>query len=356
MELEEKISFQHGYDYFEQIRNCYNSLIDDLSRDVFWARLQIDMQFEKFRNYEPCPLAQKVFSSSKSGGNIDALALNALQSPVYIYGIGRMGVCIYKRLLEKGIEVKGFLDKKYNTESVCCGLPVLAPDTPVEGTIVIASTTYDEEIRQYFQSLSYSVKLYPPLVHCDNEHQYFDFMEFYCSGAFVDAGCFNCGTTINFIKRCKGNYSKIFAFEPNDKNYQRCIQIVQQQRLRDVQMIQAGLGRQEDTARFESFDNGSSHVSEEGSQTIRIVALDDIVGDEKISFIKMDIEGAELDALMGAANVIQRDKPLCAICVYHKQGDMFVISDYLKKLVPEYRFALRHYSSTWNETVLYAFI
>ena len=49
-----------------------------------------------------------------------------------------------------------------------------------------------------------------------------------------------------------------------------------------------------------------------------------------------------------------RDKPLCAISVYHKPGDVLAVMDYLHELVPEYRFWLRHYSPANSETVLYA--
>ena len=73
-----------------------------------------------------------------------------------------------------------------------------------------------------------------------------------------------------------------------------------------------------------------------------------------VGFIKMDIEGAEFDALHGAESVIVRDKPLLAISVYHRTGDMLAIMDYLHELVPEYRFWLRHYSIGVADTVLYA--
>lgn len=90
--------------------------------------------------------------------------------------------------------------------------------------------------------------------------------------------------------------------------------------------------------------------------TIRAVALDDIEEVQKVGFIKMDIEGAELDALHGAERTIRRDRPFLAVCVYHREGDMLAIMDYLHQLVPEYRFWLRHYGPLYYETVLYASI
>ncbi len=91
-------------------------------------------------------------------------------------------------------------------------------------------------------------------------------------------------------------------------------------------------------------------------EKIPVVALDDIVKDDKIGFIKMDIEGSEFDALHGASKTILRDKPLLAINVYHFPGDMLAIMEYLHELVPAYRFWLRHYLITAGDTVLYASI
>ncbi len=83
-------------------------------------------------------------------------------------------------------------------------------------------------------------------------------------------------------------------------------------------------------------------------------ALDEAIGEESPSFIKMDIEGAELEALKGAKNIIQKYAPKLAVCVYHKPEDMEEIPQLLLEYNPNYRFYLRHYSLTMNETVLYA--
>ena len=85
-----------------------------------------------------------------------------------------------------------------------------------------------------------------------------------------------------------------------------------------------------------------------------MIRLDDVLGDKRVTLLKMDIEGAELDALCGAQETILRDKPFLAICAYHRQGDVIAIMDFLHKLVPEYRFWLRHYAPFATETVLYA--
>lgn len=73
-----------------------------------------------------------------------------------------------------------------------------------------------------------------------------------------------------------------------------------------------------------------------------------------MTFIKMDIEGAELEALHGCRDTIIKYRPKLAICVYHKPEDIIEIPSYIHEIVPEYKLYLRHHSKDLSETVLYA--
>lgn len=205
----------------------------------------------------------------------------------------------------------------------------------------------------------------------DTEKMYFEFPELYRRNtAFIDGGCFDCGSSYKFAKWCEGAYSSIIAFEPDPYNYSACCKKAQEVPLPNFQLINADLSAQEGTVIFDAQNTSGSHIiftepsakynfselvfKAENKISIRTVALDDIVGDRTVGFIKMDIEGAELNALHGAKNTILRDKPLLAICVYHLRGDVFAIMDYLHQLLPEYRFLLRHYASSYSDTILYA--
>ena len=85
-----------------------------------------------------------------------------------------------------------------------------------------------------------------------------------------------------------------------------------------------------------------------------VVPLDDALHDEKTTFIKMDIEGAEPQALRGARKIIQTQKPKLAICIYHDFRHLWEIPLYIKSLVPEYRIYFRHHTNLEYETVCYA--
>ena len=70
--------------------------------------------------------------------------------------------------------------------------------------------------------------------------------------------------------------------------------------------------------------------------------------------IKMDIEGAETEALKGAKMIIKRDKPVLAISIYHKPEDIIELPELISDIHEGYKFYLRHYSLSWYDTVLYA--
>ena len=74
-----------------------------------------------------------------------------------------------------------------------------------------------------------------------------------------------------------------------------------------------------------------------------------------MTFIKLDVEGSELEVLMGAAETIKRDHPRMAISVYHKTNDLFNVAHYLLSLMDNCNFAIRHYHSDHIETILYVF-
>lgn len=109
----------------------------------------------------------------------------------------------------------------------------------------------------------------------------------------------------------------------------------------------------------EGTEEGRTHVlsddAKEHGYAIETSTVDKEVK-EPISFMKMDIEGAELRALHGAEKQIRTNRPKLAVCVYHKNEDILEIWNYLRELVPEYRFYLRHHTTAGAETVLYALI
>lgn len=93
-----------------------------------------------------------------------------------------------------------------------------------------------------------------------------------------------------------------------------------------------------------------------GGIDVEVSNLDDDLECKNVSFIKMDIEGAEQKALIGSEKLIGQNRPKLAICIYHNCEDMTDIILYIHKLVPEYKIYVRHHSLLATETVMYAVI
>ena len=200
-------------------------------------------------------------------------------------------------------------------------------------------------------------------LHSESDYthnQYFDkdIMKFSDAEVFADCGGFVGDTTSLFISRVH-DFSKIYIYEPNPINHQKATQLLSRQEADKIDKIiirKAGVGIETISSKI-SLSGSGSHVSDDGDCDIQIVSLDEDI-QEPITFIKMDVEGFELDALKGARNHILAEKPKLAICVYHKLDDLWEIPEYILSLNPEYKLYLRQYmigdgENPW-ETVLYA--
>ena len=183
------------------------------------------------------------------------------------------------------------------------------------------------------------------------ENEYFnkDFFEINPDAVFIDGGAYNGDTIKKFIQFQKNRFKKIYAFELDIENYSK---IDSAQFDNRVRLFNYGLWNEETEISFMSSETGSS-IADIGNKIAKCVALDDIIK-EKVTFIKMDIEGAELKALIGAENIIKEYKPQLAICIYHKPEDIYEIPFWLHDKVPEYKFYIRHHSKFLYDTVLYA--
>lgn len=187
---------------------------------------------------------------------------------------------------------------------------------------------------------------------------------------FVDCGAFDGDTFSELLDYTNGSYKKYIAFEPDEKNVEKLR--FKTADYNDIVIIQKGVG---DTNEIKHFYNDGSLYSNFvdsglwGDKTRRdiyddkdnyiavpVCKMDDTISDDQISTIKMDIEGSELDALKGAAEIIKRDHPKLAICIYHKSEDLFSCALYINFLVGDgvYKYYVRHHSDNITETVLYA--
>jgi FkbM family methyltransferase len=175
---------------------------------------------------------------------------------------------------------------------------------------------------------------------------------------FVDAGAMDLGTSMDFISWANGAYDYIYAFEPNTVLFCRCKETAEKLALTNNKfyLYNQALSIKSAKVGFKQKNNGAGKLDPNGDIEIETVTLDEVLNGRPVTFIKMDIEGAELDALKGAQNTITKWKPRLAICLYHKMEDIIDIPAYILSLVPEYKMYIRHYSTVITEMVLLCII
>lgn len=170
----------------------------------------------------------------------------------------------------------------------------------------------------------------------------------------IDGGAYDGSTAIDFASRG----AKVYAFEMDRKNYERCLSRAEEFNFTIENM---GLGSEERTASYASVGFGSYMLSEaresKGStvESARFTDIDTYVRKKnlpRVDYIKLDIEGAELDCLKGAAKSIVRWKPKLAISAYHKPEDIWTLAPFIRSLRADYKFAFRHYRANLHDEQL----
>lgn len=217
----------------------------------------------------------------------------------------------------------------------------------------------DEESKEVFTNLiKFRILPDPQFIKmaADTKHpQYFDktIVRPDAKEVFVDCGGFT-GDTVEAYIQNYGQYEKIYVYEPSDDNIDACRRNLKE--FSNIILRNCGVGEKNTVLPILNNESASSFaaVNSSGNQLVQIVCLDEDIK-EPITYLKMDIEGFEIPALIGAKNHIKNDSPKLAVCTYHVISDMWEIPLLIRSINPNYMYYMRHYLPDHNwETVLYA--
>ncbi len=190
-----------------------------------------------------------------------------------------------------------------------------------------------------------------------SQYFYNNFFIYSNKETLIDCGAFD-GDTIRSFKKMarKKGISEyiIIAFEPDYHNYTNLVR-----NHPDIIAKNAGCWDKNEILSFHS-DGYESQIElqhsvdiDKSMETVECLRIDDVEECVTASFIKMDIEGAEKKAIIGATNIIKNNIPKLAICIYHSDDDMVEIPLMVHEMMPEYKMYIRHHSNSRGETVLY---
>jgi len=354
-------------------------------------------------------------NNSKSAIEIDTIKHQQDQHPFILYGAGEMAGVAYKLCAREGLVIKCVCDTWKTGVHEATGLPIISPEELStyyrDALIMIATWKHEREIVEMLQHLGFSsmqifhlpfqhfipidvfeacfydgynwaysffsdekskrlvidrARLYltrktlAPNTKCESNYEE-DYIDLSADEVFVDGGAFIGDTAESFITKV-GDYSRVYAFEPDSINYEQARRRLS--KYPRVDLIAKGLFNSEKELTFyhnTEASSGSSFmfgaISHE-FQTTPVTSLDVFFegkqNNELPTFIKLDIEGAEKQALIGAKGILARVKPKLAISVYHKPEDIYELPKTILNARCDYRFALRQHEYSCYETILYA--
>ena len=195
------------------------------------------------------------------------------------------------------------------------------------------------------------------LKNCENaKAEAYDGLKLGENEVYVDLGAYNGDTVEEFLQLCGGNYESIYALEPDSRNYKKL-----SERFRGKERLfayNAAAWEKDGTLTFFRRSGRNSSINDGRGKAVEIAArsVDSILCGKPATFIKLDVEGCEKEALLGAANTISQYKPKLVVSLYHRTEDIIVLPALIKKLRGDFTLQLRHhpYIPAWDMN-LYCF-
>ena len=327
---------------------------------------------------------------------------------VVLYGAGNAAVDLLGTFQARGVAVTCVCDGKKRGTFGSDAIPIISPEKLAhdyhDAVVIVSSLNYGNEIFTNLIGLGFSrnqIELYPRAYvfekhrnDYDQAYKFFtdersrqlvmDRARFYIDGTpleinstspryyeegfitlsenevFVDGGACEGDSALQFIDRANSRYARIYAFEPDAVNYGKAVRALSG--FPAIEFIQKGLWSADTELFFagNDADRAASAFLTSGESDVRVpvISLDTFLKDrpdtEWPTFIKLDVEGAEKETLLGAAEIIRRSRPKLAISAYHKPEDLYELPRTIAGIRDDYRFCLRHhYAGEWD-TILYA--
>lgn len=245
-----------------------------------------------------------------------------------------------------------------NIKSIAKGTRVLAPDVPVYGGGLFTrdyAKEHKSELEEVYNMLCdelskkvfYNTVMYRITgeinylfeIETSPLEAYSNILKLNDNEVYCDLGAYNGDTVDEFLLVVSG-YNKIYAFEPDKKNFKKLYK--KYGNSNNIFLFNSALS--DKTGELGFLTNGGRHsvVSENGDK-INAVSLDDALKGQKATYIKFDVEGMEEKAILGAKETITLNKPKMLVSAYHKTDDYFVLPKLIKQIRPDYKVYMRHY-------------
>ncbi|MFQ8599186.1 MAG: FkbM family methyltransferase [Oscillospiraceae bacterium] len=166
---------------------------------------------------------------------------------------------------------------------------------------------------------------------------------------YLDLGAYNGDTIRELLSFTGGRAERIWAMEPDPKTFRKLSAYLETLSI-PATAVCKGVWDSECTLRFGGKAGRGSVLDEAGRLVVPVLPVDSLLNGEAVTLLKMDVEGAEREALAGAARTIGACKPKLIVSAYHRTGDLADLALQIHALRPDYRIHLRHhpYVPAWE--------
>ena len=167
---------------------------------------------------------------------------------------------------------------------------------------------------------------------------------------YMDLGAYNGDTVQEFLQLVDNKYQRIIAVEPDRKNCKKLRKLAEELDSDCLSIHQVGIWYEQGELGFSDSGGRQSSFCLQPKNTVPVEAIDNLAQDYPISYIKMDVEGAEVQALQGGRQTINTYAPKLFVAAYHYDADLYRLPLLLWKLVPDYKIYLRKhpYIPAWE--------
>lgn len=188
--------------------------------------------------------------------------------------------------------------------------------------------------------------------------QYFpDFIAGRPDEVAVDAGAFDGDTLADFLRRHGDRFGAYHAIEPDEASLVKlrdCVARLPAPVQARVQVHPVAVHDSDGELGFCGGGTVGSSLAAGGASLVPTRRLDGLLAAQPVTWLKLDIEGAELAALRGASDLLRAWQPVVAACCYHLPEDLWSVPGLLRDRLPTHRFFLRAHGYDGWETVCYA--
>lgn len=249
-----------------------------------------------------------------------------------------------------------------------------APDVPVFGGGLFTHAYYlqhqkdfdgvyerlaDAESRRIFANMvNYKISgklCYLADTMGSREEDFGSILQFGEGERYLDLGAYDGDTVLEFTRHAP-QYRSIIALEPDTKNYKKLLAAVERAGLQNVTCHNLGSYSHAATLTFANLAGRNSALAQEGKKLreVQVTAVDTLLQGAQVTYIKMDVEGAEEETLRGCRETLQKWRPKLSVAAYHRNSDLFLLPQLIWQLQPDYRLYLRRhkYIPAW-EILLY---